>query len=108
MAQTTLTGVQRGAIFLASTLSSSRHRVWAALRAVACGRLRRTPDPATTHKDCAPRRKTGRANWWWPFAVIFAVTGFGYLLGLSTYGVGEEVPADDANDRPQVRFPVTY
>ena len=24
-----------------------------------------------------------RADWWWPFAAIFAVTGFGYLLGLS-------------------------
>jgi hypothetical protein len=39
-----------------------------------------------------------RAGWWWPFAAIFAVTGFGYLLGLSNYGVGEEDPADDAND----------
>jgi hypothetical protein len=49
-----------------------------------------------------------RAGWWWPFAVIFAVTGFGYLLGLSTYGVGEEGPADDANDGPQVRSPVSH
>ena len=49
-----------------------------------------------------------RAGWWWPFAAIFAVTGFGYLLGLSNYGVGEEVPADDANDGPQVRSPVGH
>lgn len=49
-----------------------------------------------------------RAGWWWPFAVIFAVTGFGYLLGLSTYGVGEEGPADDANDGHQVRSPVIH
>ena len=42
-----------------------------------------------------------RADWWWPFAAIFAVTGFGYLLGLSTYGVAEVGPADDANDGNQ-------
>jgi hypothetical protein len=45
---------------------------------------------------------------WWPFLVILAVAGFGYLLGLSNYGVGEEVPGDDANDGHQVRFPVSH
>jgi hypothetical protein len=49
-----------------------------------------------------------RASWWWPFAVIFAVTGFGYLLGLSNYGVGEEEPADDADDGHQLRSPVSH
>jgi hypothetical protein len=49
-----------------------------------------------------------RATWWWPFTVIFAVTGFGYLLGLSTYGVGEEGPADDANDGHQLRSPASH
>jgi hypothetical protein len=49
-----------------------------------------------------------RADWWWPFAVIFAITDFNYLLGLSTYGVGEELPADDENDGHQVRFPVSH
>jgi hypothetical protein len=49
-----------------------------------------------------------RASWWWPFTVIFAVTGFAYLLGLSTYGVGEEGPADDANDGHQLRSPVSH
>ena len=49
-----------------------------------------------------------RATSWWPFAAILAVTGFGYLLGLSNYGVGEEVPGDDANDGHQVRFPVSH
>ena len=48
-----------------------------------------------------------RAGWWWPFAVIFAVTGFGYLLGLSNYGVGEELPGDDANDGRQAS-PVSH
>ena len=48
-----------------------------------------------------------RAGWWWPFAAIFAVTGFGYLLGLSNYGVGEEGPADDADDGQQARSPVS-
>jgi hypothetical protein len=36
------------------------------------------------------------APWWWPFLVILAVIGFGYLLGLSNYGVAEEGQADDA------------
>jgi hypothetical protein len=48
-----------------------------------------------------------RAGWWWPFAAIFGVTGFGYLLGLSNYGVGEEDPADDPNDGHQMRSPVS-
>ena len=48
-----------------------------------------------------------RAGWWWPFAAIFAVTGFGYLLGLSNYGVGEEGAADDANDGHQASSPVS-
>jgi hypothetical protein len=47
------------------------------------------------------------ASWWWPFAAIFAVTGFGYLLGLSNYGVGEELPGDDANDGHQAS-PVSH
>jgi hypothetical protein len=48
-----------------------------------------------------------RAGWWWPFAAIFAVTGFGYLLGLSNYGVGEEVPGDDADDGHQAPSPIS-
>ena len=40
-----------------------------------------------------------KAAWWWPFLVIFAVAGFGYLLGLSNYGIAEEEPADDAGPR---------
>lgn len=38
-----------------------------------------------------------KATWWWPFLVILAVTGFGYLLGLSSYGVADEDPGDDAS-----------
>ena len=49
-----------------------------------------------------------KAAWGWPFLVVLAVAGFGYLLGLSNYGVGEEDPADDANDGPQVRSPVSH
>jgi hypothetical protein len=48
-----------------------------------------------------------RAVWWWPFAVMLAVTGFGYLFGLSAYGVGEEGPADDANALHEARSPVS-
>lgn len=49
-----------------------------------------------------------RGGWWWPFAVILAVGGFSYLLGLSNYGVGEEGSADDADDGHQVRSPVSH
>ena len=44
-----------------------------------------------------------RAAWWWPFAVILAVAAFGYFLGLSTYGVAEEDPADDVSAGQQAR-----
>ena len=46
-----------------------------------------------------------KATWWWPFLVILAVTNFGYLLGLSNYGVAEEGTADDAGTGHQVRSP---
>ena len=47
-----------------------------------------------------------KATWWWPFLVVLAVAGFGYLLGLSNYGVAEEDPADDADTGHQARSPV--
>ena len=37
-----------------------------------------------------------KAAWGWPFLVILAVAGFGYLLGLSNYGTDQEDPAEDA------------
>lgn len=46
-----------------------------------------------------------KASWWWPFVVILAVAGFGYLLGLSTYGVADEDPADDDQDAGQQARP---
>jgi len=50
-----------------------------------------------------------KAAWWWPFLVILAVTGFGYLLGLSNYGVAQEDPAadDDADTGHQFRSPAS-
>jgi len=42
-----------------------------------------------------------RASWWWPFLIILAVTGFGYLLGLSSYGTGEPDSDDDTDAGPQ-------
>jgi len=48
-----------------------------------------------------------KAGWWWPFLVIFAVAGFGYLLGLSNYGVAEEEPADDAVPQRPARSPAS-
>lgn len=38
------------------------------------------------------------ADWWWPLVVILAVGGFGYLYGLSTYGVAQEGPSSDGAD----------
>lgn len=48
-----------------------------------------------------------KATWWWPFLVILAITGFGYLLGLSNYGIAEEgAPDDDADAGQPQRSPV--
>ena len=48
-----------------------------------------------------------KAAWWWPFLAIFAVAGFGYLLGLSNYGIAEEDPADDSGPRHPARSPAS-
>jgi hypothetical protein len=48
-----------------------------------------------------------KAAWWWPFLVILAVAGFGYLLGLSNYGVAEQGTPDDVNAGHQTRSPVS-
>lgn len=53
-----------------------------------------------------------KGTWWWPFLVILAVAVFGYLLGLSNYGVAEEGPADDdaegeADNGPRMRSPAS-
>jgi hypothetical protein len=48
-----------------------------------------------------------KATWAWPFLVILAVAGFGYLLGLSNYGVAEEGTADEADTGLQVRSPAS-
>lgn len=47
-----------------------------------------------------------RATWWWPFAVILGCLGFGYLSGLSSYGIAEEGPADNAEAERQPPAPV--
>jgi hypothetical protein len=48
-----------------------------------------------------------KAAWWWPFLVILAITGFGYLLGLTNYGIAEEgAPDDDADAGQPRRSPV--
>jgi hypothetical protein len=44
----------------------------------------------------------------WPFAALFAVTGFAYLLGLSSYGSGEPDPADDAGPGHAERSQVSH
>jgi hypothetical protein len=48
-----------------------------------------------------------KAIWWWPFLVIFAVAGFGQLLGWSTYTTAEEGPAGDASPRHEARSPAS-
>lgn len=47
-----------------------------------------------------------RASWWWPFAVILAVLGCGYLYGLWSCGIAEEGTPDDVDNGQQTRFPV--
>jgi hypothetical protein len=42
----------------------------------------------------------------WPFAALLAVTGFAYLLGLSSYGSGEPGPEDEVTAGRQARYPV--
>ena len=48
-----------------------------------------------------------KAAWWWPFLVIFAIAGFGQLLGWSTYTTAEEGPADDATLQHEARSPAS-
>jgi predicted membrane channel-forming protein YqfA (hemolysin III family) len=43
----------------------------------------------------------------WPFAALLAVTGFAYLLGLSSYGSGEPSPEDEVTAGHQTRSPVS-
>ncbi|MBO0784720.1 MAG: hypothetical protein J2P33_01475 [Actinobacteria bacterium] len=49
-----------------------------------------------------------RGNWWWPFAVILGILGFGYLLGLSSYGVAAEGPGDDQETGHRPPAPVGH
>ena len=46
------------------------------------------------------------AIWWWPFLVTLLITGYGYLFGLSNYGVAEEGTPDDADPELQTRSPI--
>ena len=43
----------------------------------------------------------------WPFAALLAVTGFAYLLGLSTYGSGEPGPEGEVTAGDQTRSSVS-
>ncbi len=47
------------------------------------------------------------AAWWWPFLVVLLIAGFGYLLGLSDYGVAEEGTADDVTAGHQAPSPAS-
>jgi hypothetical protein len=48
-----------------------------------------------------------RADWWWPFLVTLLITGYGYLLGLGSYGVAEEGTPDEVDTERQPRSPVS-
>jgi hypothetical protein len=43
----------------------------------------------------------------WPFAALLAITGFAYLLGLSSYGSGEPGPEDEVTAGHQTRSPAS-
>lgn len=47
-----------------------------------------------------------KAAWWWPFLVILAIAGLGYLLGLLNYGAVEADTPDDVDTGHQTRSPV--
>jgi hypothetical protein len=47
------------------------------------------------------------AVWWWPFLVTFLITGYGYLFGLSNYGIAEEGTPDDADPDRQTHSPIS-
>ena len=47
------------------------------------------------------------ASWGWPFLVTFLITGYGYLLGIGTYGIAEEGTPDDAGTEPRPHSPVS-
>jgi hypothetical protein len=45
------------------------------------------------------------ADWSWPFLVTLAITGYGYLFGLGSYGVAEEGTPDEADAGRPARSP---
>jgi hypothetical protein len=47
-----------------------------------------------------------KGTWGWPFLVTLLITGYGYLFGLSSYGIPEEGIPDDADTGHQARPPV--
>jgi hypothetical protein len=48
-----------------------------------------------------------KGTWGWPFLVTLLITGYGYLFGLSSYGIAEEGTPDDADIGRQARPPVS-
>lgn len=48
-----------------------------------------------------------KANWWWSFLAVLAVTGLTYLLGLSSSGIAQEDPADNADSGHRARTPAS-
>jgi len=48
-----------------------------------------------------------KATWWWPFLVILAIAGLGYLFGLLNYGVTEAGTPDGLDTSHQTRSPVS-
>jgi len=46
-------------------------------------------------------------SWGWPFLVTFLITGYGYLLGIGTYGIAEEGTPDPADTEPRPHSPVS-
>jgi hypothetical protein len=46
-------------------------------------------------------------SWGWPFLVTFLITGYGYLLGIGTYGIAEEGTPDDADTEHQASSPIS-
>jgi hypothetical protein len=49
-----------------------------------------------------------KATWWWPFLVMFCVTGAAFLLGLAGSGFPKEGAASNHGGGHQLRSPVNF
>lgn len=47
------------------------------------------------------------ASWWWPFALMFVISIFAYLFGLSSYGLDDMPPEETSSQHDPSSAPVS-